>query len=196
MYLQGRRIAEHLKPSDHRRHGDQSHTGEDYGNYLAKQAQSYLAVIQAFSLIDSKNAWFTMPATQSTPFLRVSSPGSFCACGRQQADSFLYQAQKRRKVSSLIPSMEYSSRVKELEIVKSEDVRREYSAVVALLTVVRRVGGELDPGTWRSPAVTVLPMLKPQLQMHHYLLKIVSGISAGMVCTTRHFCRRLVMGAI
>lgn len=68
MYLQGRRIAEHLKPSDHRRHGE---LGEDYGNYLAKQAQCYLAVIQAFSLIDNKHQWFTVPMTQSTPFLRV-----------------------------------------------------------------------------------------------------------------------------
>ena len=78
MYLQGRRIAEHLALSDHRRHSD---PGEDYGNYLAKQAQSYLAVIQAFSLIDSKNQWFTVPTAQSTPFLRVCQVTFLPCCG-------------------------------------------------------------------------------------------------------------------
>lgn len=72
MYLQGRRIADHMNSTRNRRHGEDSRSGEDYGNYLAKQAQSYLAVIQAFSLTDSKNSWFTIPATQSAPFLHVS----------------------------------------------------------------------------------------------------------------------------
>lgn len=58
----------------------------------------------------------------------------------------LRQEHQRRRVSSLIPSTEFSSRPKDLEIVKLEDVKKEYSAVVALLTVVRRIGGELDPG--------------------------------------------------
>lgn len=49
-------------------------------------------------------------------------------------------------MSSLIPSTEYATKAKDLEIVKLEDVRKEYAAVVALLTVVRRVGGDLDPG--------------------------------------------------
>lgn len=73
MYLQGRRIAEHLNSIRNRRHGESSRSGEDYGNYLAKQAQCYLAVIQAFSLTNSKNSWFTLPAIQSAPFLHVSS---------------------------------------------------------------------------------------------------------------------------
>lgn len=72
MYLQGRRIADHLNPISDRRHGDAARSGEDYGNHLAKQAQSYLAVLQTFSLTDSKNSWFTVPATQTAPFLRVS----------------------------------------------------------------------------------------------------------------------------
>jgi hypothetical protein len=72
MYLQGRRIAEHLNPTGDRRNGELSRSGEDHGNYLAKQAQCYLAVLQAFSLTDSKNSWFTVPATRTTPFLHVS----------------------------------------------------------------------------------------------------------------------------
>lgn len=47
--------------------------------------------------------------------------------------------------------------MKDLEIVKLEDVRKEYSAVVALLTVVRRIGGELDPGEYNPLAGTVSP---------------------------------------
>ncbi|KAJ9123234.1 hypothetical protein QFC22_001429 [Naganishia vaughanmartiniae] len=124
MYQQGRRIGEHLRSTAQPQFGDQADQGEKYESYLAKQAQSYLAAIQAFSLTDSKNAWFTISATHTTPLPR---------------------AEKRRKVSSLIPENDFTRRGKQLEIVKLEDIKRDYSAVVALLTVVRRVGGELDP---------------------------------------------------
>ncbi|KAJ9107523.1 hypothetical protein QFC21_000980 [Naganishia friedmannii] len=126
MYQQGRRIGEHLKSTIEPKFGDQTNQGEMYESYLAKQAQSYLAAIQAFSLIDSKNAWFTIPATRTPPLPRT---------------------EKRRKVSTLIPESEFTCRGKQLEIVKLEDIKKEYSAVVALLTVVRRIGGEIDPDT-------------------------------------------------
>ncbi|KAJ9100006.1 hypothetical protein QFC19_005824 [Naganishia cerealis] len=124
MYQQGRRIGEHLKSNNEPQFQDQANHSERYENCLTKQAQSYLAAIQAFSLIDSKNAWFTIPVAHTTPFSHT---------------------EKRRKVSSLIPESEFTVRAKQLEIVKLEDIKKEYSAVVALLTVVRRIGGEVDP---------------------------------------------------
>lgn len=150
MYLQGRRIAEHLNPTGDRRNGEASRSGEDYGNYLAKQAQCYLAVLQTFSLTDSKNSWFTVPATRTTPFLHVSHPFEINSSDAENgSDAPAFQEQKRRRVSSLIPTTELSSPARDLQIVKLEDVKKEYSAVVALLTVIRRIGGELDPGKCR-----------------------------------------------
>lgn len=71
MYQQGRRIGEHLKSTSQTQFGEQTNQGEKYESYLAKQAQSYLAAIQAFSLIDNKNAWFTISTTHTVPLLHV-----------------------------------------------------------------------------------------------------------------------------
>ena len=119
MYKQGRRFAE----------GSSSKvTAFDLS---AMQARSYLAAINALSLVDKKNAWIALAA--STRPTRVCPP-----CLRQCC--LTLQVAKRRRVSSYIPAEEWSKDNRAIDIVTLADMKEEYALVLAQL----KLAGQVD----------------------------------------------------
>lgn len=114
-YQQGRRLASHMVNA----------SPEEYQTWLASQAQSYLASLQAFSLIDPKNAW----AVVSVP--RGGGVGSL--------------SHQNQRMTSYIPLSELSTTAKPSDFVTIDDVRREYNLLLSQLKVAHHYEGELDP---------------------------------------------------
>jgi len=105
MYKQGRRFAE----------GSSSKvTAFDLA---AMQAQSYLGAINALSLVEKRNAWIALP-TSTRPTRVCSSTDGMSV--RLAADE---QVAKRRRVTSYIPSVEWSEDNRSIDIVTLEDMQ-------------------------------------------------------------------------
>lgn len=94
------------------------------------QARSYLAAINALSLLDGDNAWFADAVTQSTA---PESAGEDAYAARPMAN----RPTVSRKVSSYIPSQHWQSGSREIRIVQIVDVCLEYRLVLARLEVVQ-----------------------------------------------------------
>lgn len=104
-----------------------SRRSKDFAPYDigVRQGSSYLAAINALSLLDKRQAWLAnpLPAGVST---KVSST---LRCADCQGEHGV----KRRRVTSYIPEEEFGPDNKVLEVVTLADVRAEYAAVLARL---------------------------------------------------------------
>lgn len=101
-----------------------------------EQAQSYLASINALTMLKHENAWFAHAADSEDAravsgaeslFESTASARSGAAAGRQSSSLTRY-----------IPSSAYSQRVREIRVVSVDDVRREYTLALARLELVKR----------------------------------------------------------
>ncbi|KAJ1030064.1 hypothetical protein NDA16_000977 [Ustilago loliicola] len=101
-----------------------------------EQAQSYLASINALTMLKHENAWFAHAAESEDAraaneaeslFEPTSSARAGAAGGRQSSSLTRY-----------IPSSAYSQRVREIRVVSVDDVRREYTLALARLELVKR----------------------------------------------------------
>ncbi|KAJ9476533.1 hypothetical protein PHBOTO_000193 [Pseudozyma hubeiensis] len=101
-----------------------------------EQAQSYLASINALTMLKHENAWFAhaadpeiSPATngRESLFEPPTSVRAGAAGGKQTSSLTRY-----------IPASAYSQRVREIRVVSVDDVRREYTLALARLELVKR----------------------------------------------------------
>ncbi len=98
-----------------------------------EQAQSYLAAINALTMLKHENAWFAHAADPEDSAVGSDSLFDAAASVRTGAGS--------KQMSSLtryIPASAYSQRVREIRVVSVEDVRREYTLALARLELVKR----------------------------------------------------------
>ncbi|SJX60691.1 related to nuclear pore complex protein Nup160 [Sporisorium reilianum f. sp. reilianum] len=115
-------------------------TGSDGGDALERfmivaveQAQSYLASINALTMLQYENAWFAHAADaehaggSESLFDASTSVRAGAAAGKQTSSLTRY-----------IPASAYSQRVREIRVVSVDDVRREYSLALARLELVKR----------------------------------------------------------
>jgi nuclear pore complex protein Nup160 len=118
MYAQGQRFAEA--------------SSAKFGHYelAAMRAQSYLAAINALSLVDKRNAWISVQVGVEA--------GS-----------------KRRKVSSYIPQDEFTPNVQAVDIITLADMRAQYTAVLSQLRLSQQVQNLHDHGVTLTPDETV-----------------------------------------
>jgi nuclear pore complex protein Nup160 len=91
---------------------------ETYLELAVAQARSYLAAINALSLLASKDAWFANAVINKASDAEAAHHGS-------------------TPLSSFIPSQHWQPDSKELRIVRADDVRREYQLVLARLELVQ-----------------------------------------------------------
>ncbi|OXB37292.1 hypothetical protein LQV05_003644 [Cryptococcus neoformans] len=117
MYLQGRRFAE----------GSSS----KYPTFelSAMQARSYLAAINALSLVEKRNAWFSVPGAPAKSLKIV----------------------KRRKMSSYIPEEEFTKGKSPVDIITLEDIQMEYTVVLSQLRISSHIPDIYDHGVAVSP---------------------------------------------
>ncbi|TKY90866.1 hypothetical protein EX895_000864 [Sporisorium graminicola] len=101
-----------------------------------EQAQSYLASINALTMLQHENAWFAHAADASHSDAADGSESLF-----EPSTSVRAGAAAGKQTSSLtryIPASAYSKRVREIRVVSVDDVRREYSLALARLELVKR----------------------------------------------------------
>lgn len=88
----------------------------EFGELATLQARAYLAAVNALSLVNPDNAWVVLPVTpESTANIR-----------------------KRRKLTSFIPESEFNNESKTLEIVRLNDIRNDYTLVLARLQLAQQ----------------------------------------------------------
>lgn len=112
MYQQAHRLAE----AHHSSAGVRA--VESYLELAVAQARSYLAAINALSLLASKDAWFANAVINKVSNADAAHHGS-------------------TPLSRFIPSQHWQPDSKELRIVRADDVRREYQLVLARLELVQ-----------------------------------------------------------
>ncbi|SOV01435.1 related to nuclear pore complex protein Nup160 [Ustilago sp. UG-2017a] len=101
-----------------------------------EQAQSYLASINALTMLKHENAWFAHAADSEGAQLVDGAESLFGPSSSERAG-----AAAGKQASSLtryIPSLAYSQRVREIRVVSVDDVRREYTLALARLELVKR----------------------------------------------------------
>ncbi|WVR06261.1 hypothetical protein IAU60_003291 [Kwoniella sp. DSM 27419] len=116
MYLQGRRFAE----------GSSNMPAFELS---AMQARSYLAAINALSLVDKRNAWVSVPGAPSRSLRGI----------------------KRRKVTSYIPEEEFSEKKRPVDIISLADIEMEYTLVLSQLKLSSQIPDAHDHGVTVSP---------------------------------------------
>ncbi|WWD18377.1 hypothetical protein CI109_102827 [Kwoniella shandongensis] len=121
MYLQGRRFAE----------GSSSKVPAF--ELSAMQARSYLAAINALSLVDKRNAWVSVPGAPSKALRGI----------------------KRRKVSSFIPEEEFAKEKRPVDIVSLADIEMEYTLVLSQLRLSSHIPDLHEHGVSVSPQEVV-----------------------------------------
>lgn len=122
MYAQGQRYADMYG----------SGQSADVANQLASlRAQSYLAAINALSLVDKRNAWIVVH------------------------DSADPSAKRRKTVSKYIPSDEFTRGNKPVEIVTLSDMRAEYTSVLCQLRLLDTIPEVVQASSSVSPDVLV-----------------------------------------
>ncbi|KAK6908300.1 hypothetical protein I203_102301 [Kwoniella mangroviensis CBS 8507] len=121
MYLQGRRFAE----------GKSSKIPAF--ELSAMQARSYLAAINALSLVEKRNAWVSVPGAPSKALRGI----------------------KRRKVSSYIPEEEFTNEKRPVDIISLADIEMEYTLVLSQLRLSSHIPDLHEHGVTVSPQEVV-----------------------------------------
>ncbi|WWC62448.1 uncharacterized protein I303_105044 [Kwoniella dejecticola CBS 10117] len=121
MYLQGRRFAEG------------SSSKFPAFDLSAMQARSYLAAINALSLVEKRNAWVSVPGAPSKALRGI----------------------KRRKVSSYIPDEEFSKDKRPIDIISLADIEMEYTLVLSQLRLSSHIPDLHEHGVTVSPQEVV-----------------------------------------
>ncbi|TIA99298.1 hypothetical protein E3P96_02943 [Wallemia ichthyophaga] len=87
----------------------------EFGELATLQARAYLSAVNSLSLVNPKNAWVVLPVTPES----VSN------------------IRKRRRLTTHIPESEFNNESKTLEIVRIEDIRHDYTLVLARLQLAQ-----------------------------------------------------------
>ncbi|WVF69357.1 hypothetical protein IAT40_004133 [Kwoniella sp. CBS 6097] len=121
MYLQGRRFAE----------GGSSKISPF--ELSAMQARSYLAAINALSLVEKRNAWVSVPGAPSKALRGI----------------------KRRKVSTFVPEEEFTKDKRPVDIISLADIEMEYTLVLSQLRISSQIPDLHEHGVTVSPQEVV-----------------------------------------
>ncbi|SPO20321.1 related to nuclear pore complex protein Nup160 [Ustilago trichophora] len=100
-----------------------------------EQAQSYLASINALTMLKHENAWFAHAADPEESYSVNGTESLF------EPTSSARTVSTGKQTSSLtryVPASAYSQRVREIRVVSVDDVRREYTLALARLELVKR----------------------------------------------------------
>ncbi|OCF41500.1 hypothetical protein I317_04703 [Kwoniella heveanensis CBS 569] len=121
MYLQGRRFAE----------GGSSKIAPF--ELSAMQARSYLAAINALTLVDERNAWVSVPGAPNKALRGI----------------------KRRKVSTYISEEEFTKDKRPVDIITLADIEMEYTLVLSQLRISSQIPDLHEHGVTVSPQEVV-----------------------------------------
>lgn len=101
-----------------------------------EQAQSYLASINALTMLKHENAWFAHAANPDEPRFEDGAESLFAPTSSIRAGGAA--GKQTSSLTRYIPASAYSQRVQEIQVVSVDDVRREYTLALARLELVTR----------------------------------------------------------
>ncbi|KAN0062019.1 hypothetical protein ACQY0O_006014 [Thecaphora frezii] len=111
---------------------------EDFMELAVKQAQSYLASINALSMIRPENAWFAhadASSSLSTTSSQEATESSLILSDPHDAPA-ARKAKSSNKLTSYVPSSLFDPSAREIRIVTLSDIRKEYALILARLELV------------------------------------------------------------
>ncbi|KAA1130822.1 hypothetical protein PGTUg99_023877 [Puccinia graminis f. sp. tritici] len=160
-----------------RKIGDISIKGGAFQFMLTQQCQSYLAAINALSLVPEKQAWIPM----SCP--KVASQDTYGSEARRGPGTEGMRSRKR--VTYYVPEEEFLGGTRDVEVLKLADLRAEYTLVLSRLQLANELPQLSQPGTSTTSGAyldgaTLVPMVLNQGRLTEALEKaIVLGTDLG-----------------
>lgn len=105
--------------------------GPDYLDAMALQGKSYLAAINALSLVDQRNAWiqYVIPSGEGSrvsQYIVQVSPEA-----RTEPTHLLYQRRHHHKQS--IPEQHFQTASLDIDVVTLSEMKQEYALILATL---------------------------------------------------------------
>ncbi|PLW49745.1 hypothetical protein PCASD_01568 [Puccinia coronata f. sp. avenae] len=182
MYQHGRKI------------GDISLKGGAFQFLMTQQCQSYLAAINALSLVPEKHAWIPMSCPKQV------APSSYDS--EAPTDKPADVIRRRKRVTYHVPEEEFLGGSRDVEVLKLADIREEYTLVLTRLELANEMpqlseagartmsGGQLD-------GATMVPMILNQGRVMAALEKarvLGTDVVPLFVRLTESCCRMTVEG--
>ena len=136
MYLQGRRFV-----------SAGSSSNVTVFDLLAMQGRSYLAAINALSLVDKRSAWISV----ARPPHEAKRVGTLTF---EHGSKTELQASKRRRTTTLVPKEEFQNRPA-IDLLTLDDIQAEYTLVLTRLELARHIDDFYQHGVTVSPEEVV-----------------------------------------
>jgi len=184
MYQHGRRI------------GDIAIKGGAFQFLMTQQCQSYLAAINALSLVPEKHAWIPMGCSNQpgTPSYDPEAP----ADNNKPTDV----VRRRKRVTYHVPEEEFLGGTRDVEVLKVGDIREEYMLVLTRLELANEMPQLSQAGARTTSAghldgPTMVPMVLNQGRVMEALEKarvLGTDVVPLFVRLTESCCRLTVEG--
>ncbi|CAO1635930.1 unnamed protein product [Jaminaea pallidilutea] len=158
MYQQGRRLNDiHLRGTVLARPNAASL--DLFVEVSVQQARAYVAALNALSLLDGKDAWFADAVATTSSY----DPDESDRVVQTASQSVAREAGNDRQLTSHIPPQHWQSGSKTFQIVRPDDVRREYHLVLARLELVQAYPDLVNPASLISHADMVAFLVRREM---------------------------------
>ncbi|WAR60694.1 hypothetical protein PtB15_9B633 [Puccinia triticina] len=153
-----------------RKIGDIAIKGGAFQFMMTQQCQSYLAAINALSLVPEKQAWIPMSCS------KTAAVDSYRSEGRGQVGG--EGKRTRKRVTYYVPEQEFVGGTRDVEVLKLADIRAEYTLVLSRLQLANELPQLSQPGTSTTSGAyldgsTVVPLVLNQGRVQDALEKAV-----------------------
>lgn len=187
MYQHGRKV------------GELAIKGGAFQFLLTQQCQSYLAAINALSLVPDKHAWIPSSCNHlGSTYHQVSYGEESSNLNQNSSD----RIRRRKRVTYFLPDKEFASGTRDIEVLKLADIREEYTLVLSRLQLANELPQLSQPGSTTTTATyldgdTLVPMFLNQGRVTEALEKAtILGIDLIPIFNnlTESCCRLTVVG--
>ncbi|KAH9448308.1 hypothetical protein MJO28_011854 [Puccinia striiformis f. sp. tritici] len=190
MYQHGRKI------------GDIAIKGGAFQYLMTQQCQSYLAAINALSLVPEKHAWIPMSCPKTSPNnnLPYDTEELHPPTGSKEDGRGI---RRRRRVTYYVPEEEFMGGTRDIEVLNLSDIRSEYTLVLSRLQLANELPQLSQPGSSRTSETyldgsTLVPMFLNQGRVMEALEKATvlgTDVVPLFITLTQSCCRLTLEGS-
>ncbi|KAH9817318.1 nucleoporin Nup120/160-domain-containing protein [Melampsora americana] len=168
--------------------------GDAYQCLMTQQCQSYLAAINALSLVPAKHAWIPL----ACPKPPIEAPTAYPSTSTTEPISkHTNLPRKRRRMTYYVPETEFSKHTVDLEILTLSDLRKEYTLSLSRLELSNQFNQQFSPELINPSYLdepTLIPMFINQGKIKEGIEKSIRLGSSNLVMifkTLSESCCRL-----
>ncbi|EGG04854.1 uncharacterized protein MELLADRAFT_88522 [Melampsora larici-populina 98AG31] len=155
--------------------------GDAYQCLMTQQCQSYLAAINALSLVPAKHAWIPL----ACPKPQIEAPTAYPSTSTiEPISKHTHLPRKRRRMTYYVPESEFSKHTVDLEILTLSDLRKEYTLSLSRLELSNQFNQAISPELINPSYLdepTLIPMFINQGKIKEGIEKSIKLGSSNLV---------------